>query len=1504
MKKTILFLFLFLSIGCFAQFSKTHYIPPLSNSDSQEPQGQYMYISCPSLKAVNFKIIQIGSTTIKGTVSRDLPYVLNIGTGFNTQLLVNASDVSKIKKNKGYIIEAEDLVYVTVRLTSTPQNYQAGGLVSKGLAALGTQFRIGAFTNTSVESTTDNHYTFASILATENNTKIAFSDLKPGISILNNASAGNSPSDIILNTGESYVIAVQGPNNANRDGMIGALITSDKPVAVNCGSFAGSNGDLSNLDLGFDQIVSAERTGKEYIFIKGGGSDIIERPLIVANEDNTIVYLNGSSFPFTTLDSGEYLALDGSHFSNERNLYVQTSKNAFAYQSIGGTDSQANQNMHFVPPLSCETPKIINNIPFINKVGNTTDFVGTVCIVTEKNATLNFIINGISHTLYTLPSSITFNGPLAVTGNSGYETYTFEGLSGNISVLSTNSVYLSYYGSSGASTYGGFYSGFIFKPQITFEKINVTQSSCIPNTKLSVSEILGFDTYQWFFNKEAISNANSNSYYPTKPGYYYVSAAISTCGTTFISDEIPVSDCPSNMGNDVTIDNMDVDNDKDGITNCTESYGNLSINTSNFAAGSIQIGNYSNSFTGTVITSGTSPAVVNPFVGKSNGDFITEVPSGKGNSITYEMHFDQPLSIALEYISTAAVGDLINSNADFIVKSPFNTTITVMNPNNQLLIDTNYDGIFESGITEYSSFEIRFRVNSTVPLAAGTGTFSFRSYLTNSFTFIQKNTSDTQANKATFALFTTCVPLDSDGDEIADQLDLDSDNDGVPDTIEAQNPYKPKTNIDSDADGLDDIYEFGLTPIDSDNDGIANYLDLDSDNNGIYDLIESGSQAPDNNSNGIIDGTPVSFGQNGLYNTIETTLNSGILNYTIEDTDGDTINNTIEIDNDNDSCSDVIEAGFTDGNMDSFLGNTIAIVNTNGVITNAADGYTNPGSNYILSAPILITSQPENRIECEFQNTEFTIVTNPLDSYQWEVSDDGINWNVIIDNATYSGATTNTLIINKVKNTMNGFKYRVVLSKTGNSCGLFSEPADLTVYPVPIVSDVTIIQCDDDLDAMTAFNLTVKNDAISANYTNETFTYYNSLAGAETKNSADLISNPLSFINLKPSAMIVWSRVENNNTNCFSVAQLNLKVEATNISASNFVRSFSVCDDFIDASENDEDGISTFNFSSVTNEIQSLLPVSNVIYSIKYYRNQADALEETNAITNTSNYRNIGYPNTQQIWGRIDSELENSCFGIGPYITLTVEKLPNIDTNEDHIEDELVCSNLPNFFVTLNAGITDGSSTSNYTYSWKKDGILITNANASILAVNTIGIYTVEVKTTSGCSRTRTINVTASDAAYIESVIVDDLTAVNTITVNVTGQGDYEYSLDSPYGPFQNSNFFDTVSTGIHEIFINDKNQCGTTSKTIAVVGMPKYFTPNNDGFNDYWNMKGANTNLNKNAIIYIFDRYGKLLLQIDPSGRGWDGTLNGVLLPADDYWYTVKLEDGRETKGHFSLKR
>jgi hypothetical protein len=1481
MKKISVFLFMLISFTSFSQLSKTHYIPPItcSNNEFSIAEEQFLYISTPSVTPVNFRIIQLGSSTILGTVTRDNPYSYNIGYGTNTQFILDKDLVGTVATNKGFIIEAESVVYVSVRLNGGGSN-QAGQITSKGLAALGKEYRVGAFLNTILQGYGTNNLTFASILATENNTVITFDDIKPGTSLLNSTN-GDSPFSITLNSGESYVIAVQGSDPNNSDGLIGMRIISDKDIVVNCGSTTGSNG-FSNTDYGIDQLVSSERTGKEYIFIKSTGQDVVEVPLIVANKTGTKVFLNGNVDelnPDYIINQGDYLALNGSSYGPNGNLYIRTSENVFAFQSVGDNSRPdlANQNMYFVPPLSCETPKGIDNIPNINKIGNK-EFIGRVAITTKASSTLNFIINGIPYTYDELPfAGYTTDGPNAIIGNTNYVTYTITGLTGNVAIYSTSELYLASLGSVGAATFGGYYSGFIFKPEISFTTINPLLNSCIPNATLSVGTISSFDEFKWFFNGTQI--ATGTSIQPSQAGDYYVSATNTACNTTIISDIIPVSICANDYDNDGVNDNIDIDLDNDGIVNCLESNLTPQINLSNSSSGIITMNPsfpiYDATFTGQITTS--TNAVANPIIGNIDGSFNSEVPAGKANFVSYTLSLTdatKSFPLGFKYCS-AGSPNLLNADAEFVIKVPINKTISVINPDNQLLIDTNYDGNYESGVTQFTAFEIRFRLNGSIPLPAGTGTFTFKTIATNSITIIHKNLSDFSSNKVGFTMFSDCIRQSWQTVVIQRKFDLDTDDDGILDFVEAQgtNPIQ-LSNTDANHDGLDDAFGAGIIPIDTDNDGIPNYIDVDSDNDGIFDIVESGINLTGiNNSFGSFGGN--NFGNNGIQNAIETTNDSGTINYILVDTDNDGIANYIDSDSDGDGCTDVIEAGFTDANNDGYLGNnsppTIIQI---GMVTGTANGYTTPNANYSIAAPISITSQPTNQTTCQLENATFTIATNAVDSYQWQVSNDnGTSWQNITNSLIYSGAITNTLIITKIPASLNNSQYRVVLQKNGNSCGLVSNTATINLLPLPIVnSPITIIQCEDDstIDGFSIINLRQKEDlSLSPNAINETFSYYKTQQGAIDADVSQLISNPESYDNNLGNT--VWIRVVNSN-NCFNVAQLNIVVTSSQIPSS-FSLEFKECDDFISNFSESNDGITTFDFSSATQAILDELPISNT-YSVHFYVNQNDALSELNPIPEVaipgsnqygmvSSYRNTT-PNLQQIWVRVDNALSNECFALGPYIKLIVNKIPDIKLTDEAI----ICLNKPFEIVTLTAGIQDGSPTSNYTYEWFKDSVALT-ITTSTLNVTSSGDYKVIVTSLEGCSQERIITVKPSEIATLQTITIDDLVDENSIIVNVSGVGDYVYSIDAP-NSFQESNQFANVSSGTHTVYIKDSNGCGLLGPIeVTVMSFPKFFTPNGDGFNDTWNISGYNSDVNESVIIRIFDRFGKLIKQISPEGNG-----------------------------------
>ena len=174
-------------------------------------------------------------------------------------------------------------------------------------------------------------------------------------------------------------------------------------------------------------------------------------------------------------------------------------------------------------------------------------------------------------------------------------------------------------------------------------------------------------------------------------------------------------------------------------------------------------------------------------------------------------------------------------------------------------------------------------------------------------------------------------------------------------------------------------------------------------------------------------------------------------------------------------------------------------------------------------------------------------------------------------------------------------------------------------------------------------------------------------------------------------------------------------------------------------------------------------------------------------------------------------------------------------------------------------------------------------------------------------STTMTIVVNTISALTINATNAsEDFDSNQVISVSATGGSeDYEYQLDG--GVWQSNSTFEYV-TGCeeHTVAVRDALGCSTIpEKTVMIMEYPKFFTPNGDGYNDTWNIKCLKNN--SLAEIFIFDRFGKLLLEFRPSQDNWDGTFNGQLLAGGDYWFLVSYlnSSGINTqfRSHFSLR-
>lgn len=489
--------------------------------------------------------------------------------------------------------------------------------------------------------------------------------------------------------------------------------------------------------------------------------------------------------------------------------------------------------------------------------------------------------------------------------------------------------------------------------------------------------------------------------------------------------------------------------------------------------------------------------------------------------------------------------------------------------------------------------------------------------------------------------------------------------------------------------------------------------------------------------------------------------------------------------------------------------------------------------------------------------------TNVIVSYHSTESDAILNVNPLPN--SYNNSSPNETIFIRITNTV-------------TDCFEVTS-FDITIFPKPVVNNVSYVQCDEDgtNDSITQFNLDNILDDITNQSVNSIEVFLSAQEATDDLNA--LTSN--TFFNTTNPQML-FTRVTNINSGCVSFSEIMLEVSSTSIPDYQVPP---VCDEL-----NSEDGINTFSLNDISSVLLASLP-SNI--TITYYLDLNAALNEENPIS--SPFTNT-IPYSQTIFARANDPF--GCYGISE-IMFTINTRPQVE------EDELTYYCLNSFpeTITLDSGNLD-SNWGNYTYLWSN------GETTESIEVNQPGDYTVTISNASNCDQSRTITVEASNIATIEDIVVVDgsLSFNNTVTVNVSGEGIYEYALFNDLGAYvyyQDSPTFENVVPGFYTVQVRDvKNFCGIVDQLISVVGFPRFFTPNNDGYRDTWQVYGISEQFQSNSKILIYDRFGKLLKQLDPLGTGWDGTFNGQALPNNDYWFAVTLQDGRVYKSHFTLKR
>ena len=315
------------------------------------------------------------------------------------------------------------------------------------------------------------------------------------------------------------------------------------------------------------------------------------------------------------------------------------------------------------------------------------------------------------------------------------------------------------------------------------------------------------------------------------------------------------------------------------------------------------------------------------------------------------------------------------------------------------------------------------------------------------------------------------------------------------------------------------------------------------------------------------------------------------------------------------------------------------------------------------------------------------------------------------------------------------------------------------------------------------------------------------------------------------------------------------------------------------------------------------------IYSLAFY----ESLEQAEAGEDPIVFPYLNVVNPQVIYARVTNEdnlYEPRCNSIVEVI-LKVTEMADIvfDQDEYRLCVDADGNPIEEEFGEMSPPVIDTYLDPNlYTFVWMLNGEVLPGETGSFIVPSAGGVYTVTATDmATGCVASGEVTVWLSSPPIVYDATITKVSAgVFTIEVFADGLGIYEYQLND--GPFQDSATFTNVELGpgAHYVTIRDKNGCGYVILELGIIDYPLYFTPNNDGYHDTWNIHGIGV-VDPSATIYIFDRYGKLLKQLSPTGPGWDGTYNGQEMPSTDYWFRADyIENGsrKQLKGHFTLKR
>ncbi|AXG68752.1 hypothetical protein KORDIASMS9_00968 [Kordia sp. SMS9] len=565
--------------------------------------------------------------------------------------------------------------------------------------------------------------------------------------------------------------------------------------------------------------------------------------------------------------------------------------------------------------------------------------------------------------------------------------------------------------------------------------------------------------------------------------------------------------------------------------------------------------------------------------------------------------------------------------------------------------------------------------------------------------------------------------------------------------------------------------------------------------------------------------------------------------------------------------------------------------------------------------PVIVT--PSDIVQCEDENNGFFNLTqveaellqnNTLSpviiSYYTSLADASIAVNPI--NSNYQIPPGQIPIFVRVENTVNAECFEIASFFIVRSGDLqLTPPSNITQCENNNIFDLTQVEAE-----------LLQNTSIAV-----TVSYHNNPSDAATGTNAVNTNYPLTSVGQET----IFIRIENSaNNNCFETSQFDIILNA--------IPQITTPSDLVQC-PNENNGI--FDLTQV--EAALLANVTETV-NVTHHPTEIDANDNLNALSTNFD------PTTNQetVFVRVENTSSN-CFDVTQFQVITIENIPitppsNITRCEDEnsllfnltqVETELLQNVTQNVVVSYHASAVDANTN---TDALNTDYIL-TSTQATIyiriedtdtacveitqFAIEILANPEVESLVNSPSARLLTdCYIDANTDGFFNlndsyPLIISNASANYTVDFFLTEE-DAEQEINTIDAIFYATNdiqeIFATVTNtnGCKSItnFFVDPN-CYTTVVDITNIYFPAYFTPNNDLTNDMWNVEGISIAVQQTSIMYIFDRYGKLLFYFRPGQiNGWDGTYRGRLMPSNDYWYKFEMADGKTFSGNFSLVR